>query len=220
MAVSAMTVFTVSASAADIKNISSGIQYSVIFNNYGEKASYKFTSNKSGKLKITVSTTNNKTDMEVRDSNNKLIKPSETKDTLGKNSWNDFDGSVIQWNSAEEKYSGTFTYEIEKGTYYIKLTDVGGKMTDKISFKANFPSADSSSDVKINGFTITMKKGGTMQLDADLSAKTDDNVTWKSSDTSVAKVSATGLVTAKSAGTATISASIGDSVQKISIKVK
>ncbi len=65
-----------------------------------------------------------------------------------------------------------------------------------------------------------MKAGSTLQLGTALSASTDDNVAWKSSKTSVAKVSATGLVTAKAAGTATITATIGDSSQKIDIIVK
>ena len=64
-----------------------------------------------------------------------------------------------------------------------------------------------------------MKVGDKIQLGTALSASTDDNVAWKSSKTSVAKVSATGLVTAKAAGTTTITATIGSSTQKIDIKV-
>ncbi len=89
----------------------------------------------------------------------------------------------------------------------------------KVSIKATYPSNDSSSDVKITSFTLEMKKGDTIQLGTLLSADTDDNVTWKSSKTAVAKVSATGKITAQSKGSATITASIGDSSVKIQVNV-
>ncbi|MBQ9382756.1 MAG: Ig-like domain-containing protein, partial [Ruminiclostridium sp.] len=47
----------------------------------------------------------------------------------------------------------------------------------------------------------------------------DDNVAWKSDKTSVAKVSATGKITAQAKGTATITATIGGSSMKIKVKV-
>ena len=88
--------------------------------------------------------------------------------------------------------------------------------------KPSFPSddaSDSSSGVKLTNLTMTMKVGDTIQLGADLSAKTDDNITWKSSKTSVAKVSAVGKVTAQAKGTAVITASLGSSSLAIKIIV-
>ncbi len=220
MAVTAFAAFAVNASAADIKKLSSGKTYSVSFQKNREQINYKVVTNKSGKLKLTFSSQVGNVIVRVTDTSNKNIKPTDAKDTLGSSSWSGWsDCCYLEWNKTERKYKGTLTYEVSKGTYYVNLESytLGD---NKLSFIPTFPSNDSGSDVKINNLTLTMKAGSTLQLGTALSASTDDNVAWKSSKTSVAKVSATGLVTAKAAGTATITATIGDSSQKIDIIVK
>lgn len=219
MAVTAFAAFAVNASAADIKKLTSGKTYSVSFQKAWDNFNYKVVTNKSGKLKLTFSSQVQAVRIRLTDTSNKNIKPTDVKDTLGSSEWNSWGPYYgLNWNKTERKYTGTVTYEVSKGTYYINLecTNLGD---NKLRFVPTFPSNDSDSDVKINNLTLTMKVGDKIQLGTALSASTDDNVAWKSSKTSVAKVSATGLVTAKAAGTTTITAAIGSSTQKIDIKV-
>ena len=66
--------------------------------------------------------------------------------------------------------------------------------------------------VTLNHSTLTMTAGGTETLTATIapSNATNKNVTWSSSNTSVATVSTSGLVTAVAAGTATITVTTAD----------
>lgn len=224
MAVTAMAVLSVSASA-EVSTVKSGKTYSTMLTNYGSEQSYKLVASKSGTLKITLSSQIEELRVIVSDTSNNILAPTKHSDTLGTSEWYDSWGSryeIVKWNSVEKKYTGSLSFSVKKGTYYIKFVTYK-KGEQNIRFIPTFPSKDSSdsgSDVKINNLTLTMKVSDTLQLGTALSASTDDNVAWKSSKTSVAKVSATGLVTAKAAGTATITASIGGSTQKIDIIVK
>lgn len=224
MAVSAMAALAVT-SSADVSAVKSGKTYATMLTSYGAEQSYKFTTNKSGTFKLQLSSQIKELRIYVTDTSNEVLAPTKSKDTLGTSEFYNAWGSkyeLVKWNDIEKKYTGTLTFTVKKGTYYIKFQSysVGEQ---NLRFVPTFPSKDSSdsdSSAKVNGFTITLNKGDTLQLSADLSAKTDDNVTWKSSKTSVAKVSATGVVTAKASGTATITASLGGSSQTINIKVK
>ena len=225
MAVTAFAAFAVNASAADINSLPSGTQKTISLpKKYSENGeTYKITLNKSGKLNFTIISNIYSFAIEVRNLQDKKIRAEKVKDTLGTSEIYLSDETVCSWNSIEKKYKGTVTYSLDKGTYYVKMFKMNGssyEVSDKVTFKVSYPSSDNSSDVKINNLTLTMKVGDKIQLGTALSASTDDNVAWKSSKTSVAKVSATGLVTAKAAGTATITATIGDSSQKIDIIVK
>ena len=218
MAVTTMAVFAVSASAEGVPTAKNGKTYTATLSGYGTYQDFKIKSSESGKLKIKVTSPLSEVYLTVLNSDGKELFPKNYDNSLGSCKWQEiFKVIELKWNSAEKKYKGTITYEIEKGNYYIRFKSYG--VSGKLNFKPTFPSSDSSSDVKINNFTVSMKVGDTLQLDADLSDKTDDNVTWKSSKTSVAKVSATGKITAQGAGTATITASIGDSTLKIKVKV-
>ena len=64
--------------------------------------------------------------------------------------------------------------------------------------------------VKLNASTLQMFVGDTYQLKL---TGTSKKVTWKSSKSSVAKVSSKGLVTAKGKGSATITATINKKKQ-------
>ena len=68
------------------------------------------------------------------------------------------------------------------------------------------------SNISLNSTSITLNAGETKQLTATISPSnaTDKSVSWSSSNSSVAQVSSSGLVTAKSAGSATITCKASD----------
>ena len=67
-------------------------------------------------------------------------------------------------------------------------------------------------NITLNNSSVTLEESKTHQLTATVtpSNATDKSVTWSSSNTSVATVSSSGLVTAKSTGTATITCKAND----------
>ena len=75
--------------------------------------------------------------------------------------------------------------------------------------------------VKVNKTSASIIYGKTLQLTATVypSNATDKTVTWKSSNKNVATVSSTGKVTAKGAGTATITVTTKDGGKKATCKV-
>lgn len=78
------------------------------------------------------------------------------------------------------------------------------------------------SSVAISGGNFELKEGATKQLSATVSPSnaTDRAVSWKSSNTSVATVDASGTVKAVKAGTAAITATAGGKSASVSVTVK
>ncbi|WP_165369746.1 Ig-like domain-containing protein [Bifidobacterium pseudolongum] len=78
------------------------------------------------------------------------------------------------------------------------------------------------SSVSISGGNFELKEGATKQLSATVapSNATNRSVSWKSSNTSVATVDASGKVTAVAAGSATITASAGGKSSTVTVTVK
>ena len=76
--------------------------------------------------------------------------------------------------------------------------------------------------VSLNKTSLSMTVGDTQTLTATVtpSNATDKSVTWSSSNTSVATVSSSGVVTAKAAGTATITVTTNDGGKKAICSVK
>ena len=91
-------------------------------------------------------------------------------------------------------------YGLKKGTYYIRISNYSSwaynayNQNGKLTFTATYPST--SNTAKIKYITINMARGDSLSLGADLTGS--GTVTWKSSKPSVAAVSSTGIVTAKS----------------------
>ena len=216
-------VFSVTAGAESIydtaKAISSGKTYSITVSSW-ENADYKITASKAGDLKISVTSQNESYNVYVFDSNGNNVKVTDKTATSGWAHTYDYETRGNgEWNDTVERFVGTFTFAIQKGTYYIRMYR-GYSGNGKISFSATYPtSSSSSSSAKISYLSASISKGSTLQLGAVLTAESGTSVTWSSSKTSVATVSSKGKITAKAAGTAIITAKLGSSSVKIKIKV-
>ncbi len=103
-------------------------------------------------------------------------------------------------------------------TITVKTNDGGKTATCTVTVKAKVIPV---TGISLNTSSMTMKVGETKALSATVtpSNATDKTVTWKSSNTSVATVDSNGKVTAKSAGSATISATAGSFTANCSVTV-
>ena len=107
----------------------------------------------------------------------------------------------------------TYVYEgdLTPGTYYLKIYPYGSNTG---RYRLKWESAQvivNVSNITING-AKSLKRGQTLTLSASVlpSNATNKNVTWYSSNTSVATVDSSGKVTAKGVGTTTITATAAD----------
>lgn len=98
---------------------------------------------------------------------------------------------------------------IKEGTTYIHVKTANGKTAKcELTVYAN----NKITEIEINPSNLSMVVGDTQQLTATItpSNATDKSVTWKSSNTTVATINTTGLVTAVSEGSATITCTAND----------
>ncbi len=134
--------------------------------------------------------------------------PADADETI---SWSSSDKSV-----AEVSNDGTVT---AKGKGSAVITATAGS----VSAVCNVTVAVPLNKIEIKGDKATIKKGETAQLSVsyDPEDTTDDKtVTWKSSDASVASVTADGLVTGLKDGDATITATVGSKSAEYKIHVQ
>ena len=117
-------------------------------------------------------------------------------------------------SSSYSSYETEFT--ASKGTYYF-VVEKSGSYTGAFSFAFDVP----VSGVKMNKTSLIVAPGKTATLKATVSPSnaTEKGVTWKSSNTAVATVSSSGVVTGKKKGTATITATTKDGGKKATCKV-
>ena len=99
-----------------------------------------------------------------------------------------------------------------KGTYYLHVltVDKAGNATETVSNAITVRQLVTS--VRVSPTSVTLEEGQTRQLSVTVSPSTANNrnVTWNSSNSTVASVSSSGLVTAKQAGSATITVRAAD----------
>ncbi|MGN1118193.1 MAG: Ig domain-containing protein, partial [Acutalibacteraceae bacterium] len=128
----------------------------------------------------------------------------------------------ITWSSTDTNVavvstSGKVT-AVKNGTAYIYAVTQDGNYTAvcKVNVKTH------ATGVKLNVSSKTLYIGNTYTLKATVtpSTATNKNVTWKSSNKSVATVSSKGVVTGKKAGTATITCTTEDGSYKATCKIK
>lgn len=109
---------------------------------------------------------------------------------------------------------------IAEGTTLITVTTVDGNKTAPclVTVKAKVIPV---TGVSLNKTSLTMTEGDVQQLFATVtpSDATDKSVTWISSNTSVASVSSSGVITAKAAGYATITVKTTDGAKTASCSV-
>jgi len=130
----------------------------------------------------------------------------------------------VTWSSsnttvATVSSSGVVTAK-KAGTATITVTTVDGSKTATCSVTVNAASIPVTG-VSLNQTSLTLTEGQTQTLTATVSPSnaTNKNVTWTSNNTTVATVSSSGVVTAKKAGTATITVTTEDGSKKATCSV-
>ncbi len=235
-AVMLMTALCVPASAADdfksakLVNSRSKVSFQLKATDYlndgrtavnaGIPKYFKVKLSKNGTLKLDIISAVSNITVQVLDEDNaEMFECSDKKVTSG-NAGQYSDGTHVSWDHNIRKAKSTINYTLKKGVYYIKILVVGcAEIDGKTSVTFTYPQdkSESSDSAKITSFTITLKKGSTLQLGTILSG--EGTVTWSTSKKAVATVTSKGKVTAKAKGTAVITAKTGDSSMKITIKV-
>jgi uncharacterized protein YjdB len=117
----------------------------------------------------------------------------------------------VSWSSSNTSVATVtngVVHAVGAGTATITVTTTDGSKTATCTVTVTQP----VSGVSVSPTSATLNVGGTQQLTATVSPSTasNQNVTWSSSNTSVATVSNTGLVTAVAAGSATITVRTSD----------
>ena len=127
---------------------------------------------------------------------------------------------AVTWSSSNKKVATVSSKGVvkakKKGTAVITAKYGKKKLTCKVTVKQPVTS------IKLSKTSISLNEGKTYSLKTSIAPKNADNkaVVWKSSNTKIATVSSKGIVAAKSAGTATITATAKDgSGKKSSCKV-
>lgn len=126
----------------------------------------------------------------------------------------------ITWTSSKKSVATVSSKGVvkakKKGTAVITAKYGKKKLTCKVTVKQPVTS------IKLSKTSISLNEGKTYSLKTSIAPKNADNkaVVWKSSNKKIATVSSKGIVAAKSAGTATITATAKDgSGKKSSCKV-
>ncbi|GHT62778.1 hypothetical protein AGMMS50239_17080 [Bacteroidia bacterium] len=127
----------------------------------------------------------------------------------------DADNQAVSWKSSDESVAtvssdGLVTAKAA-GTATITVTTADGGFAASCTLTVT-PNIVSVTGVSLDKETLALKVDDTAQLTATVAPAGANNqaVSWKSSDESVATVSSDGLVTAKAAGTATITVTMAD----------
>ena len=130
----------------------------------------------------------------------------------------------VTWSSSNTSVatvstSGVVTAKAAgSATITVTTNDGGKKATCAVTIQAQTVSV---TGVSLNKTSLSMTVGDTQTLTATItpSNATDKSVTWSSSNTSVATVSTSGVVTAKAAGSATITVTTNDGGKKATCTV-
>ncbi|MDR3344823.1 MAG: Ig-like domain-containing protein, partial [Oscillospiraceae bacterium] len=125
-----------------------------------------------------------------------------------------FWSSNYEWNYLKEQASNEFSFDLNAGTYYISIDGsyYGGYRSGYTYYTGNYTLTNNvgilPASVALNKTAATIGAGQTTTLTATVAPAnaTNKTITWSSNNTAVATVDSKGKVTAKKAGTATITA--------------
>ncbi len=106
--------------------------------------------------------------------------------------------------------------KMEKGQYYLHILSIDKAGNRKETVSGAITVVQLAEGVTLNQTTATINMGSTLQLTATVAPNTTSNkgVTWTSSNTNVATVNGSGLVTPKAVGTSTITVKTNDGSNK------
>lgn len=183
---------------------------------------YKVTLSEKGTLKLSFSSNVSRTGVKVLDSNGNPVELSSKSVSTGSAYYYSRGYANLIWNSTMENFKGSISYKsLEKGTYYVRIwAETSATVKGKTSVSFSYPQEteeETASEGKISYLSVTLKAGDTLQLGAVVDG--EGTVTWSTSKKAVATVTTKGKITAKSAGTAIITAKLGSSSVKIKVKV-
>ena len=119
---------------------------------------------------------------------------------------------TVTWSISDNEYvsitpDGVLTGIKETGrSQRVIITATAGGISDVCSPRIKVEAAAVVTGIRLDATSITVGVGGTWQLNATVEPEDAENksVTWESSDETVATVDENGLVTGKSAGSATV----------------
>lgn len=147
----------------------------------------------------------------------------ETEGTYALTTTDDFENNS---GTATLSDSKAYTFTLKNGVFILQMPEGSeepiqcfAKRSDDVPEATEAGSGDNTKtddDIKVTAVTITGEKsvevGKTLTLTADVVPEnaTYSGITWTSSDTTIATVSDTGVVTAVAAGSVTITAQAGD----------
>ncbi|MDR0991528.1 MAG: Ig-like domain-containing protein [Ruminococcus sp.] len=200
---SAETMFDVA------KDVKLGTTYKTVLTDDYMDNTFKFTVSSDTTITINYESDIGSSNYYLYNSDGKEMSSKNRKELSG-DIWN----TSVDWNYKTELAKGSFDYSLMKGTYYLQLrkSSGGGNI---MRFKITDPNAKSVTSLSLS---LTIDVGDTLDLGGVVSPS-NSKITWKSSDTEVATVSADGTVEAIAAGTAKITATAGGKTASITIIV-
>lgn len=234
-AVMMVTALCIPASAADdyekAKLVDSGkkVSFTTKYNEYtndgkgwgtGIPNIYKVQLSKAGTLKLTVVSQTGSIFVQVLDKDATEYIDYDKMESITGIAQHHHDGYAwVHCDSNLKKSKTVLEYKLKKGTYFVSVLGSSNcEINGKTSISFSYPQAEKKSDAaEITSFEISLKKGDSLQLGAILSG--DGDVKWSTSKKSVATVSSKGKITAKAKGSAVITAKVGNSSRKITVKV-
>lgn len=199
------TFSSIKDSAVTVKSEKS---YTATVEEFQDRANYKIVCKNAGTLTVEFETATEHCNLDLLDSKGNNIESIKCKPVLGTVETDENNNVAFTWHKTKKTVKCSVQYKVKKGTYYLSLWRDEGKGSGDTTMKVTLPTTKIASY-----FTIDVKKGTSIKLSA------GDGITWSSSDTSVATVSADGKVTGKSKGTAVITATDGSGKLKIAVNV-
>lgn len=236
---SAVSVTAWADSIADTaKNINSKEEITTKLYAYDDTADYKIYVSKSGMLELNVKLKMPNAFIYVYDENGEKISvadydyiSSDYSHALSSYQVGD-DSFYTCWNDTVELYAASIFYQVNKGTYYIRIKRSSSSGNGDVNLIATYPqdTTATTSPAATDGsilstiksmlvyFTVDIPKGSTLQLGA-ITPNLSVPISWTSHNTNVATIATNGEVAAKAKGSAYIAIRFGPNVRIVQVNV-